>query len=383
MNRIILFSAQTCPFGDAGATRLHYLAKLFELINYNPTIVGICSNSDEGFGAEKVTDGITYHFFEAHNRNYLPQVRRYLKANEGISAVLVYSIPLNALVFLKKYTCKHNILLLHDSVEWYSKSEFRHALISYEYWRKELYNRIFIDKSFKVIGISSYLCSHFSNRGIQTLRIPAILDVRNRVFEKNIKSEYIIIAYIGGYAPTKDQLDVFLKSYIKMDSKTKEKIRLWFIGMSTDQVASIAGIDVSVVSEMHCISCFGKVKRDKLLEMMKEVDYTILIRRAGERYSQAGFPTKVVESLASATPVIANLTSDLGFYLQDGINSFVLKDLEPSYIEQFLKDLAQNLQIGQRMEMANFARRTADKYFDYSVYRDALMKLIGGNNENF
>ena len=38
----------------------------------------------------------------------------------------------------------------------------------------------------------------------------------------------------------------------------------------------------------------------------------------------AGFPTKVVESLALGTPVITNLTSDLGFCVFDGRNGVIL-----------------------------------------------------------
>ena len=56
---------------------------------------------------------------------------------------------------------------------------------------------------------------------------------------------------------------------------------------------------------------------------MDNVQFDVLLRYSDLRYTKAGFPTKVVESLASATPVITNITSDLEMYLKDGENSVI------------------------------------------------------------
>lgn len=377
MKRIIMFSTQTCPHGDAGATRLHYMGKLFKLINYSPVIVGIKSAAHDCNSNDQLVDGIMYHFFEPHNRYYYSQVKKYLRDCGPIDAMLIYSIPIKALLFLKKYAKKNHIILIHDSVEWYSKSEFKHPYLSYEYWRKELYNRYLIDRNFKVIGISSYLCNHFKGRGIDTVRIPVILKIKDSIAKKNLNSKYINIAYIGGYAPKKDQIGAFLRAYIGLDSQYKKKIHLSFIGMNVKQVAAIAEVDTLSIEKTNSIQCYGKIQRNELIEMMRTVDYTVLIRHSEKRYARAGFPTKVVESLASATPVIANISSDLGLYLQDGINSFVLKDLDEEYLKNFLVSLADQMQIGNRMNMMKKARNTAEEFFDYSVYCQDLINLIG------
>lgn len=379
MKQIIMFSTQTCPYGDAGATRLHYLAKLFELNGYTPTIVGIKSFPEENKIYEEIVDGISYRYFKSHNRYYYSQMKKYLEECFSIGAILVYSIPIRPLLFLRKYAQKKNIPIIHDSVEWYSKSEFRYPYLSYEYLRKELYNRFLIDKSFKVIGISKYLCNHFSKRKIDTVRIPVILDLKDSKIEKKINDEFVNIAYIGGYAPKKDQIAVFIKSYISLESKYKEKIHMSFIGMNIDQVAALAEIEQESLEVMKSIKCYGRLKREKLLEIMQEVDYTILIRDPEERYAQAGFPTKVVESLAAATPVIANITSDLGLYLKDGVNSFVLESVDSDYISHFLISLSEQMQFENRVEMMKMARKTAEDCFDYSLYIEDLCNLIGGN----
>jgi hypothetical protein len=69
----------------------------------------------------------------------------------------------------------------------------------------------------------------------------------------------------------------------------------------------------------------GRIPRPQVLEELSKADFTVLMRSEEQRYAKAGFPTKFVESLATATPVIANSTSDLGMYLKDGENGYVVK----------------------------------------------------------
>lgn len=49
----------------------------------------------------------------------------------------------------------------------------------------------------------------------------------------------------------------------------------------------------------------------------------MLIRDENLRYAKAGFPTKIVESLACGTPPLCNYSSDLELYLKDRQNSII------------------------------------------------------------
>ena len=75
------------------------------------------------------------------------------------------------------------------------------------------------------------------------------------------------------------------------------------------------------------IKFLGRVSQDEVPSYYSLADFMVLLREQ-TRKSNAGFPTKFSESFTSGTPVIANITSDLGLYLIDGMTGIVVP--EPS-----------------------------------------------------
>ena len=123
------------------------------------------------------------------------------------------------------------------------------------------------------------------------------------------------------------------------------------------------------------ITFTGRIARNEVLKHLESADFTMLLRPENERYAMAGFPTKVVESLSTATPVICNYTSDLKLYLKDGENSIILEDTSAESCANALKK-AVSLTAEERKIMQNNARKTAEKEFDYRVYTDKVKEFI-------
>jgi len=67
----------------------------------------------------------------------------------------------------------------------------------------------------------------------------------------------------------------------------------------------------------------GRVTHSKVLEFYGEVD-ALLLPRPFREYSQAGFPTKLGEYLATSKPVIAYSTGDISLYLKDGVSAYLV-----------------------------------------------------------
>jgi len=100
-----------------------------------------------------------------------------------------------------------------------------------------------------------------------------------------------------------------------------------------------------------------------------------VLLRPPARYAQAGFPTKVVESLALGTPVICNLTSDLGNYIHDGAEGIVCADYQPEDLVAAL-ERALALSVEQRAAMRAAARARAEAAFDYRQYAAPLADFL-------
>jgi len=104
---------------------------------------------------------------------------------------------------------------------------------------------------------------------------------------------------------------------------------------------------------------------------LRQADFTVLLRSPEIRYAKAGFPTKVAESLASATPVILNLSSDLGLYIKDMREGIIVNDCSPEAMCKAFKK-ALSLDSDQKAEMRKRARECSEKNFDYRCYKERI-----------
>ena len=100
-----------------------------------------------------------------------------------------------------------------------------------------------------------------------------------------------------------------------------------------------------------------------------------MLRPENARYARAGFPTKVTESLASATPVICNITSDLGMYIEDMNNGIIVKECSAGAVKEAV-ERALDLDLADRERMCRNARDTAEEFFDYNEYASKLIELL-------
>jgi glycosyltransferase involved in cell wall biosynthesis len=79
--------------------------------------------------------------------------------------------------------------------------------------------------------------------------------------------------------------------------------------------------------------------------------------------------------MANGTPVIANLTSDLGAYLSDGINGWVCRDHSA---EAFAETLQRAILLSptERQEMRHAARKEAENAFDFRNHTVLLNSFL-------
>lgn len=382
MENILIVSTGKYPNGNAGAIRQHAFAKLFEQCGYSTTVVGLGDSTD--FEC-KSYDGISYISLRAKKNHivnralnlllFKTRLKKFLGNDVRFSKIMVVGIPQNALFYLKRYAMKKGVQLIYDSVEWYSPEEFLLGVFSPSYLVNDAYNTKWIDKKFIVIAISKYLQTHYLSRKIDTVRVPVIMDIINMSHEKRINPDKLVLTYAGTIA-RKDYLKEIIIGLSLLEPLELLKVELRIFGVKNIQLKR----DVGVIDETEkklstSLKCFGRVSRDEVLKNLEETDFTVLLRSSTQRYAKAGFPTKVVESLASSTPVILNLTSDLGDYLNDMENSIVVSNCTPECFCNAVRK-AIGLKVEERQKMQHNARITAERYFDYRNYiNDIEMKL--------
>ena len=118
----------------------------------------------------------------------------------------------------------------------------------------------------------------------------------------------------------------------------------------------------------------GRVTKKEVDQRLSEAHFLILMR-PDSRYSRAGFPSKVPEAMAAGVPVITNLTSDLGVYIKDGENGFVVDEFSATAFADVIRKVV-GIKDEDFQHMSAAALRTAAQEFDWHVHAKKMKKFL-------
>ena len=283
--------------------------------------------------------------------------------------------------FLQRYAKKNRIPLLVDVCEWYSPCEFRLGKLSHVYLLNDWQNRFVLKKPARIVAISRYLEKHFVSRGLETLRIPDIIDIEAKDGSVACKDGPAQLIYAGSPGG-KDSLRPLLSALFSLDEAARRKLHLHIVGISEDQLQSIGILSAeerAVLSDT--LSVYGRIPHAEVERMLKEMDFSVLLRPAQERYAKAGFPTKVVEAMSHGVAMLCNPSSDLADYLKDGENALLCCGQDEDSVRKALLR-ASAMDRDARMTLRKNARKTAEHCFDYRGYVAAVADFAGLSTES-
>lgn len=381
MKKLLFVAGRGYPANTAMSSRYHALALLFKAADCEVMLV-----TKGEYNAKKIKyhQGIPYISVSGKvncklTRAYdllvgIPwHVKKLLQTNQYDGVLMTTRIPL--LLRIMKSAEKKGVRLFYDAVEWYSPSQYKKGEKAYQYRKINKLLTEEIDKRFYVISISKYFEEYFRSCGIKTVRIPAILDVQSVACEKQAPEDKTVILYAGSPGK-KDYLREMLEACAQLTPEERDKLEIRLIGIKKDELVQKCNVSEKTMSDVcQMVKCMGRLPHEEVLQNLQRAHFTVLIRPEEERYAKAGFPTKVPESLATGTPVICNLSSDLGMYLKDGENAIILASRRVQDVVAGLRR-AINLSQEQKAQMCKAARKTAEESFDYKKYVGKVRELI-------
>lgn len=377
--KVLICSYFKFPKGDAGAIRCEKFAYMLKDLGYDVLVVGLgdaCNFETLDFNDIKYTSlRLSGSGFSTKVKSRLGFWKnlKMVMADYNPDIVIMGDMRPYVTVKLKSYCKKNSIKLLHDSVEWYSPEQFKFGVFSLDCINKNILNRYLIDKSVRVVSISSYLHNHFSKKGIKSVNIPIVLAPSDLCEEKNC-GEVVQFMY-AGQPGKKDNLHMFLEAFYLLPEEFKGKFKLHIIGCTKEQIIA-SGIPSEHVEKLgDSLEIYGRVPHNKVLEIFKVIDFTLLMRSPVQRYAKAGFPTKMPESLSRSTPMIANLTSDIGLYLKDGYNALIVSEYTVKSMSEALVR-ALSLSQDERKTMRENAYKTASTQLQYTEFLESLKEIL-------
>ncbi len=383
---VLFITSNMLPNQSASSTRVLSLAKAFKLCGEEPILLGI--RYSEEIQLEGLYDGIKYMHIDAAKYYSVPKYKRtkfvVSLAEEKIQQlwnqykfriIVVSGFDRQSISFVLKFAKKHKVFVIINSVEWYEKNNevFDGITGSVKY----IYNRygMMVEhvKAQNIIGISTLLTSFYKNKNCNTVRIPTIVDIDKYKYTEKNRIGKTVIAYAGAPA-RKDYIGNAIKALLLLNENERNKIELHLYGVDEKELQK-SGITSSQVSELNnVLFAHGRIPHEQVYEKISAADFTVLLR-PNLRYANAGFPTKVGESMMCGTPVIANITSDLGLYIKDNITGIVLEnESSAACAEGFKRILDMDNEALKNMRIN--ARKEAEKSFCYDVYKCEIQNFI-------
>ena len=276
--------------------------------------------------------------------------------------VVLYGTHFGYLCRLLKYCQQHSIRLIVDVVEWYDPRHLPGGLLGPYAILNELSMRYIVPKVKELFVISQFLEDYFSQRNCRTLRVPPLFESTN---SKNMSPG------------KKESFDILCKGLCRAAERNAQ-FRLHIIGLNESDFFRLLPSQItSKLFDGKHVSFYGKLPNSEARKIIASCDFSLLLRKQ-KRFSQAGFPSKIPESMSLGTPVVTNYFSDLSLFLKHDSNSIIIKEHTAESVAQAIihaTSLGQNELQSLRLN----AIQTANDHFSPQHYSQTINKFLSVN----
>ena len=378
------------PWGQAGSRRMCGIARSLADAGYR-VVVGsgsACPASETSLGEGEHHDSIAYLGLGEcpdNNASIIGKSMRifwswglrtvaWLEAQQTPpSHVVVYGGSAQYMLRLLPWCNRRGVPLIADVVEWYDPRQLSGGILGPFNLSAKLALRFLYPRCDGIIAVSRLLADYYAASELPVVRIPPTTDVTgNALSTRHLVAEdgRLTLVY-AGTPGKKDLIGNVLAAVSRVDPQGN-RLRLLVMGPTVEQLKDIAG-----VSRLPpCVENLGRIDQASVAAYIRSADFSVLLREP-LRFANAGFPTKFVESMSNGTPVIANLTSDLGLYLHDGVEGLVCTGHSAEALVAALRR-AMALSRRELNAMRIAARHQAECSFDFRVYVGALSEFLEG-----
>lgn len=339
MGKLIIYTGLFSePETNAAGKRVYGNSLILESLGYDVLMLGKAQNENY-FGRKQYTDHISFKSYPEYGRVKYKGYVSYLKEtieqqDEKPVCIIRYGAPGLSIFDNEVLKLAHEIgiKVIADVVDWLSAdggNVIFNVVKNYDnYMEKAVYNA----KSDGVIAISSFLGNYYKKKVNNVVVIPPIVEDYRR---NSAKNDTLQIVYAGSpfrvglkvknVHKIKDRLDIAIVALAEVYRRGFQNFKFKVYGITKGQYLIAFPNHEKILSEVgEAIIFYGRRPMAEIQDELIKSDFSILFREV-TRGTNAGFPTKVVESMSCGTPMITTRTSDLGNYIENGKNGFFVE----------------------------------------------------------
>ena len=229
-----------------------------------------------------------------------------------------------------------------------------------------------------LIPISQQIADFFRLKGVEKddiFLLPILVDTNlyltRSTFEiaSLVNKKYFLNS---GSFDEKDGVTYMVKAFINV-ARENPDLYLVFTGLVSEQNKAEV---VSILSKNYIPEralFVGMLSRAELAWAYQNA-VGLLCCRTNSEYANYGFPTKLGEYLASGTPVIATMVSDIKLYLKDGVTAYLALPENPDSIAQCMKKIMDY--VDESRLVGRNGQHYVQEHFEYTRLGNSLSCFI-------
>ncbi len=388
-NGKIIFYIAHIELPDKNALAHRVLANCMSLreAGYKPVLIGY---SKEGNISDNIKDThFKVHGFDCYNLRYpisnsdwvrdtiaFKKICALVSAHldEGVHSIVCCSIGVTNFYGLMNFAKKHNIHMVSDTEDWFTKFTGNIIRRTYKKIDEEIYVKILKPRIKNVITISGFLYNYYTNEhNCNCVVVPSLSYSEDKRFKNLSEYEFdgtLRYVYSGnpGYKGHKDKVNWCVDAFVK---HAPSHARFDIFGISLeDFIEQFPELRNQARDEK--IAFHGFCDNTTCLNAIAKADFSVFARMISQ-HTSAGFPTKFSECLAMGVPSITTPTSDLKDYIVNGKNGFISD--EATY-ESFEKVFAESCKLSEEQIVEMHKNCKNDKSLDCMSYVEVLKEYF-------
>jgi glycosyltransferase involved in cell wall biosynthesis len=292
-------------------------------------------------------------------------------ARGGVDVIYNYSESWMYSAAVWKIAKRHRIRLVQDCVEWYEPICFH----------GHRFHPVFLDHCAKrerlsaradgVTVITSRLAELYFRRGASVFLLPSLCDGSEfDSFERRRMESFGVFEIVVVASGKPADGDDLLRPILETAHQRGARFNVTVIGASDpfdgSPLRTSGHVEISRVSNLS--------RRD-YLRTLASAEVFLLPRRSG-LYSEAAFPNRVPEFLASGGLLVTGAVGDLPRYIKHGRTGFLCPDGDIEAFASALCWVSDNRH--EAADIGSNGRRAALEQFDYRVHGERLLKFLLG-----
>ncbi len=226
-----------------------------------------------------------------------------------------------------------------------------------------------------IFCISRFLVQLYRDHGIPERKlfvVPSTVDPERFVMTGEKPLPYTYIGYFGGLTFKRDAIDILIRAYALISNNYPD-VYLVLGGFCSPMERKKIENLILELNINDKVVLLKYLSRQEILTYITHSEILVMTR-AKDIESQASFPSKLTEYLATSKPVVTVNVGEIPDYLTDGVNSFLVEPGNSKMMAEKISYVLKNYDLA--LEVAGKGKLLTMTDFNYNYQAKRIIQYI-------